>query len=255
MASRSVATPAQGEAFALDNYFNSTSTDPVETPIGRNGLQPPSNWGQGLRAWRREWRAWNPNWGPPNPFWSPGLRKLVVRGNSALNSNYYQAAGQVFTINGWDLQGPSSGPASSTVSNLFVQIAAYYMNGAAQVFIEPSTLFASYDWGLYGASTQVTFPSKGSANFVQLSQAATTPVPSIVIGGAGRTYQAGPNTQQEMNVGPLVSLLFNSTITPPQGVSLIKLQIAVYMSLTPTGGSAVQCFDDPEMDVDMGSNK
>ena len=49
-----VATPAAGAVFALDNYFNSTSTDPLETPVPKNGLAlPTANWGQGLRAWRR----------------------------------------------------------------------------------------------------------------------------------------------------------------------------------------------------------
>src|SRR5437867_6364312 len=86
----SATAPSVQQAFTLDMYFNSATTDPLDTPVPKNGLTVPSPWGtvvspsttpQGYRAWRREWRAWDPGEGTNpggNPYWSPGQRKLKV---------------------------------------------------------------------------------------------------------------------------------------------------------------------------------
>ena len=89
---------------------------------------------------------------------------------------------------------------------------------------------------------------------MQLSENATNPVPVLALGGPGHLHTTGPGTTQQMEVGSLLGLVFQDTLSSSQPV--IKLQIATYMSLTPpNGGAPVQCFEDPELDVDMGSNK
>jgi hypothetical protein len=258
MAAGQAATPGtRVRAIILDNYFNSTSTDPTEAPQPKNGLAlPTSNWGVGRKAWRREWRVQNPASSGSNVDWYPGLRKLVIGGSKQLTPAYYAAQGQVLEINGWDVQGPTANALTTPVTHLYVQVAAYYMNGNSQVFVEPSTIFANYCWGPYSSSaTLVAMPQRSSGqNYVQLSQDAASPIPTLALGGAGHLHKTGPGTTQEMGVGPLIGLVFQDTLSSSQPV--IKLQIAVYMSLTPpSGGPPVQCFEDPELDVDMGSNK
>src|SRR6266446_1565128 len=143
--------PSVSEAFSLDMYFNSATTDSLEPPVPKNGLTVPSPWGtvvpassnptgnpQGYRAWRREWRVWNPGGGGVSPYWSPGLRKLVVGATNPVNSNCFSAKGQVFTINLWDLNlADLSTPApqstsASTATNTYIQVAAYYLDANNQ---------------------------------------------------------------------------------------------------------------------------
>lgn len=252
------ATPARNQAFTLDNYFNSTSTDPKESPAPKNGLALPTpNWGQGLRAWRREWVAWNPALSRPDPFWSPGLRKIVVGASKAVNPSYFAAAGQVFTVNAWDVQGATKDPATTQVSDFYFQVAAYFIDASNnQVFIEPSTLFANYCWGEYtDKAPLIAFPKRAAGQeYVQISQKAASPMPILSIGGPGKAHRTGPQTEQQMGVGAMISLLFNSTLPTPPPAPVVHLQFATYMALTPPNGPAVQCFEDPEMDVDMGSN-
>ena len=237
-----VATPASTQAFTLDNYFNSSSTDPMEYPSPSNGLIAPANWGPGYKSWRREWRAAFPGRGGASPFWSPGLRKMIVKGSSPLGNGYFAADGNPFTINVWDLN-------ISAATSAIIQVAAYSNSNGAQTFIDAP--FASYNWGLYNGSSQITWPSRGSQNYVQITQPTTGNGSSIAINNG---YQAGPNTQQHINVGALITFLFDSSI--PTTNPVISLQIAVYLTLTPTApsGPSVLCFDDPEMDVDTGSS-
>jgi hypothetical protein len=256
--------PTDPQAFTLDAYFNSTTqTDPAETPTLANGILLPSNWGSsgmGVKAWRREWRAQLPPGNPGNPFWNPGLRILKAKASSGLNSNYFAANNDTLGINAWDLQGPSENPAVSTVTNASVQVTAYYYNASGvQTFIDPSTIFAKYCWGLYNLQSLVSFPKPASGNCSSLSQAAANPVPTIQIGyvpgsiAGGNHFQAGPNTLQQMNVGGLATLLFVSQIlppVPPPGNATLKIQIAIFLTLRPASGPAVFTYDDPEMDVD-----
>lgn len=251
--------PASLQAFTLDAYFNSTGTDPAETPTLKNGIVLPSNWGSsgmGVKAWRREWRVQLPPGSPGNPFWNPGVRLLKARASSGLNSNYFPANNDTLGINAWDLLGPSQNPPPSTVTNASVQVTAYYYNASGvQTFVDPSTIFASYCWGLYDIQRLVSFPAPASGNCSSLSQAAANPVQTIMIGsglgvGGGNHFDAGPNTLQQMNVGGVATLLFVPLIPHPPGNAALKLQIAIFLTLTPATGSPVFVYDDPEMDVD-----
>lgn len=250
--------PSSLQAFTLDAYFNSTGTDPAETPTLKNGIVLPLNWGSsgmGVKAWRREWRAQLPPGNPGNPFWNPGVSLFKARATSGLNSNYFKANNDTLGINAWDLLGPSQNPPPSTVTNASVQVTAYYYNASgAQTFINPSLIFASYCWGLDG-QPWVLFPAPASGNCSSLSQAAANPVPTIEIGsgqgvGGGNHFQAGPNTLQQMNVGGLATLLFVPEIPAPAGNATLKLQIAIFLTLTPAAGPPVFVYDDPAMDVD-----
>jgi len=243
-------SPSVSQAFTLDMYFNSQTTDPLQFPAPKNGTSVPSGWGtttdpagQGYVAWRREWRVWDPGSQPPNPWWSPGLRQLNVHASSNANSHYYAAQGQVLTINLWDLRGQGStppNPTTSTATQISVQVAAYYTANGQKTFFTPP--FSGYCWGLWCGSPS-TFPSlQTGQNFVPLSSPSSSQV--------NNAYQTGPNTSQQMNVGALISMQFNDSITPPSGVTQIGLQFAVYLMLTPQNGNGVWCFDDPEMEVD-----
>src|SRR5258708_27168889 len=211
----------------------------------------------GVKAWRREWRAQLPQGNPASPFWNPGVRILKAKASSGLNSNYFAANNDTLGINAWDLLGPAQNPPPSTVTNASVQVTAYYYNASGvQTFVpDPSTIFASYCWGLYNSQSVVPFPAPASGNCSSLSQAAANPVPTIQIGagqgvGGGNHFQAGPNTLQQMNVGGLATLLFVPQIPAPPGNATPELQIAIFLTLTPASGSAGFVYDDPEMDVD-----
>lgn len=249
----SAVAPSVSQAFTLDMYFNSATTDALETPVPAPGMSVPPGWAaQGYRAWRREWRAWQPGQSGGNPYWSPGLRKLVVGASTPVNSNYYSAQGQPFTINLWDMQGPSSAPAPSTASNSWIEVSAFNMVNGQASYINPP--FVNYCWGGdAGNPVMLPFPAlQTGQTSIQISQASASPVPSIILGGPhGGHYQCGPNTQQTMNVAALISLVFQSSISGSGGP--IYLRFAVYTTLTPSSGNAVNCFDDPEMDVEVGS--
>jgi len=250
--------PTVIQAFTLDSYFNSTSTDPVEAPVAKGGLSVPAGWGLGLKAWRRDWRAWVPGQGPNNPYWNPGLRKLVIGRTYQRNDSYYPAQSNPFTLNAWDLEGPSANPSTSTVTNAQIQVSAYYLNANNQAqYVCPP--FVSYCWGIYSANaTQIPFPTTlpTGQNYVQINQADANPAITITLGGVnnplgGGSYQVGPATTQKMNVGALITFMFLGSITAPAYGTLLRMQVAVYLTLTPSWGpSSVQCFDDPEIDVD-----
>lgn len=264
-------TPVSLQGFTLDAYFNSTGTDPVETPHLSNGivLPPSALWGssgqgvkacgQGVKAWRREWRAKLPQ--PSNysvPFWNPGIRIFKAKASTGRNANYFQANNDTLTINAWDLQGPSSNPPVSTVTNAFVQLTAYYINASGvQTFLDPSTIFTQYCWGLYNSANLAAFPAptSGNGNCSSLSQAAANPVQTIQIGagqgvGGGNHFQASPNTAEQMNVGAVATLLFQQQIPATPGNATLKIQITLFLTLTPASGPSVYGYDDPEMDVD-----
>lgn len=228
--------PQNNEAFVLDCYMNSSTTDHLDTPVAAPGLYVPNGWGPGYRAWNRGWRLCNPNAG--NAYFNPGVRHLRLNATNPGN-NSYAAAGNPFTINIWDLQ-PSS------VTNAIVQVAASYVDASqATHYINPP--FSNYCWGLYNSNNLLTFPTLGNLQeCVQLPQ----PSGSLPVG-------IQPNQGQPLYVGALATLVFADPITFPSSVVSMHVSIAVYLALTANSPNSptLQCFDDPDMDVGAGTNR
>jgi hypothetical protein len=223
--------PQTSEAFVLDCFFNTATTDHVTAPAPTHGLTIPNGWGPGYRAWNRGWRARNP---ASQGFFNPGLRQLRLQATNP-NSNYYQAAGNPFTINAWNLQ-----PAA--VTSAIVQVSASYVNTSnATVYINPP--ISNYCWGLYNSGSLLEFPDlQGSQEYIQVAQ----PSGSLPVNIA----------ENLMYVGALATLVFDNPITFPTGVKDLIVSIAVYLTLAgtaPNSPPALQWFDDPDMEVGDGT--
>ncbi|HEV3331422.1 MAG TPA: hypothetical protein VG096_10600 [Bryobacteraceae bacterium] len=228
--------PQTSEAFVLDCFFNTATTDSTTAPTPTHGLTIPNGWGPGYKSWTRGWRVNNPNVRTGNPFFNPALRQLRVQATNPA-SNYFQAAGNPFTINAWNLQ-----PAA--VTNAIVQVSASYVNGSgATIYTNPP--ISNFCWGLYNSGALLDFPDlQGSQEYVQIAQPSGSLPVSV--------------SENAMYVGGVATLVFDNPITAPPVGTRIHLTIAVYLTLAgtaPNSPPALQWFDDPDMDIDMGTNK
>lgn len=237
--------PQTTQAFTLDAYADSNTTDALMTPTPAFGQSAPANWGQGYKAWRQEWRIRINRIPPPPPatsWMSPGVRVLKLSTKNP-QPNYFQAPGNPLTINFWDFQ------QTSQVTNGFVAISGFYTDNSGQrQYCSPP--FSAYAWNCYSwpPASPITFPA---GNIVTLSQASDAPA---AIPMASNSV-VDPSTQQIMYVGGLITLLFNGSITPPApGVNSIGVGISVYFTLT-NNSVAKQFYADPELDVDCSGEQ
>lgn len=232
--------PPPVQAFLLDIYADSATTDTPTTPQPAFGQAVPASWGtQGIEAWRQEWRVAispttsNPTPNPPDM--AAAVRMLRLKAVTP-QTNYYAADGNALTINIWDVN------STSTISNAVVVVTGYYYDtNGDRVQCPPP--FSGYAWNPGASPTYTTsLPSTGSTVQFQMAPGSQSLNPTGV--------QADPDSTVLYSAA-LLSLLFNSTITPAAGTK-VGVAISVYFQLT-TGTPTLSFYADPELEVDCGT--
>ena len=227
--------PDNREVFAASFRFITTGTP--TTPVAQRGLTPPANWGNGIRNSKFEWSALNPN----GSGWSTQVTDPLLVGASNAKSGQYRANGNPFTINviGYTQNAP--------ITNLIVQVSAFTTDddtpNGTRSYIDPP--FDGYLWNaVYSRNASLlTVPARGDASMVTFTPASSQ---SFSLSLSAATDEHNTPLWQ----CPVISFLFESNL---KGLAAsrgdIFIDLAIYLSL-----SGVQCFDDPEMEIDLGSN-
>ena len=224
--------PDVTEAFAASFRFVTTGP-PVSTANG-NGLIPPPGWTSGLKCTNFKWYARNSSSDPNAPYWLTQSTDPLVVGGLTAKSGKYKAAGNPFTIN---IIGYNS---ASVISNAQIQVSAYTKDDAGNMtFMDPP--FKGYVWGLWdGQAALNDIPARTGDMTVFIPASEYT-----------LSYPADPDEQgTALYQFPIISLVFKDNlrgIVASQGKFF--LDVALYFNLDDR-----PCFDDPEMEIDLGSN-
>jgi hypothetical protein len=226
--------PEVNEAYAASFRFPATGTQ--STPAAQRGLTPPPNWGTGLKNSKFEWNALNPN----GSGWSSQTTDPLIVGASNPKSGQYRANGNPFTIN------IIGSPQNAAITNLIAQVSCFTTSddtpNGIPTYIDPP--LDGYLWnGVYSSNTSLlTVPARGDASMVTFTQPAAQAI-SLTL-GAGNDGNGGA-----LWLCPAISFVFKPNL---RGLvasrGKIFMDLAIYLSL---GGT--NCFDDPEMEIDLGS--
>ncbi len=228
--------PDVNEAFAASFRFVTTGTQ--STPVAQRGLTPPANWGSGLKSTNFKWYIRLPNSSPNGPMWSTQASDPLNVGAANANANQFRANGNPLTVN---VIGYNS---SSRITNAEVQISAFTTadntsSGTPSYIDAP---FSGYVWSLWDSgATPAAIPSpKGNMTVFDNSGPFTL------------SFAADPDENGvALYQYPLISLAFKPNlrgIIASNDRRKLFIDIALYFSL-----DGAQCYDDPEMEIDLGS--
>ncbi len=213
----------------LDIEFNTTNSNatPVAPP-STNGLIPPANY-TGISSTDFVWYQGQPgNWNPNGQDQDDMKMPLAV------------IAGQTLVINVLDEQ------LSTILQNSSVEAACYVSSDDTPTGTRTYVAaFANYGWGSANPTNPVSLTN---------SQAVVLTTPANVA-----LANAGNPTDPNQTTATVLTLQFaqpnvlngfvNSNNQPP---TKIFINVAVYLTMQTPAGSNVNCWEDPEMEVDQG---
>ncbi len=237
------------ENFCLDCYFNSANpNNPHQIPEPKHGITPPPTTPDSHRTFERTWRVRYPGNTSATAWWNPGQDHLTLPALGG--TNIAPVAGNALTVNLWELAQP-------TISNVFIQLSVFWNDGKKINYVNPSqSLFAGYAWTNASGTDLILLPvpttDASGAMYV------TTPLSAAgaLAFNNNDSYPTQPNSSTLMWVCPVITLTFLSPLAFPNGATSLSVGMMVYATLTPAtppGAAAHPVFDDPKMEVIMGS--
>ena len=218
----------------IDLQFNTNANGTAIAPPTENGLAPPQTnpaW-KGVSSTNFQWYT-----GLPGGTWSGNGEKV-----DDLAMPVAVIGNQELVINILDQR------LSTVASGAVVEVAAYTSsNDTSSGTRTPVAVFQKYCWGsgTPGINTPaLTDPSGGSSN-------------TAVVLTSSQSFQlAGSSPSVTIATLQFVSpATLNGIVNPNKTPKKIFLNVAVYFTMNPPGGAAsVNCWEDPEMEIDAGTS-